>query len=86
MVLTRILFGILVFPLLIGGLLLGVNLDPLHNPWIEGLQLSWWNMFRAGHYITWLFERNFAAFLLLTVLASALLASVLAVRKKVFFR
>jgi len=86
MVLTRILLGILVFPLLIGGFLLGVNLDLLLNPWIEGLQLSWWNMFTAEHYITWLYERNFAAFLLLTVLASALIASVLGVRKEVFFR
>ena len=74
MVLSRILFGMLVFLLLAGGFLLGVDLDLFLNPWIRGLQLSWWNMFTAEHYITWLYARNFTAFLLLTVLVSALIA------------
>jgi len=85
-VLSRILLGMLVFLLLTGGSLLGVNLDLFLDPWIRGLQLSGWNMSTTEHYITWLYARNFTAFLLLTVLISALIASVLAVRKEVLFR
>ena len=83
---SRILFGMLVFLLLAGGFLLGVNLDLFLNPWIKGLQLSWWNMFTTEHYITWLYARNFMGFVLLTVLVSALMASVVAVKKEVLFR
>ena len=83
---SRVLFGMLVFLLLAGGFLLGVNLDLFLNPWIRGLQLSWWNMFTTEHYITWLYGRNFTGFVLLTVLVSALIASVLAVKKEVLFR
>ena len=84
--LSKILFGLLIFLLLAGGFLLGVNLDLFLNLWIKGLQLSWWNMFTTEHYIAWLYARNFTAFLLLTVLFSALIASVLAVKKEVLFR
>jgi len=76
----------LIFLLLTGSFLLGVNLDLFLNPWIKGLQLSWWNMFTTEHYITWLYARNLTGFVLLTVLVSALIASVLAVKKEVLFR
>jgi hypothetical protein len=66
--------------------LLGVNLDLFLDPWVEGLQLSWWNVFTTGHYIALLYARNFTGFLFVAVLASALIAPVLAVKKEVFLK
>jgi len=74
------------FLLLAGGFLLGANLDLFPNPWVKSLQLSWWNMFTTEHYITWFYARNLTGFALLTVLVSALIASVLVVKKEVRFR
>jgi hypothetical protein len=34
---------------------LGASIDSGINPWIEKLELNWWNMFTTKHYNAWLY-------------------------------
>ena len=78
---NRIVFGMLIFLLLIGGFFFAANVDFYLNPWIKDLQLSWWNFFTTEHYTTWLYWKDLMIWLLLVVLISVSVAVIVTLKK-----